>query len=437
MSATVISMADFNAAAAQAQYVRRPVSVLVHWSESGAWGEEVTIPYVEFEAQAAAVATGYTLGGYLKTKITVNFDDGETYQCRIDLAATDEMGFTDHCLDMLRFYETDKGRDYYQRTNSEDLIEFVRGIDFGIDAQLNGERRAAGAAAEQAAREIAAIEAQAAQEKARKEAAEAYAAELARLQAGPAELAHLKPLAEGERGAVAAAKNVRRAFKKSFPDCKFSVTSRHGIIYITWQDGPTRAQVNQLVAKYKKGRFDSMSDCYDYDTTPFNEIYGGADCTNTSREISAEILATATRLVEQQSGEKITGEVKQQIWGEWADTVVWREAHNITLVDGVWHTEGGAIAWDPEDTAPTVEASTKAAAGADLDEPKFTATISGGLWSVTVTQGEDCQHFHGIKAATPQEAWQIAEAIMSQSHPANGHQDGGRSLPVALDSAGG
>lgn len=378
MSAIEISMADFNAAAAQAQYVRRPVSVLVHWSESGAWGQDVTIPFIEFEAQAAAVAIGYTLRGYHKTSVTVNFDDGETYQCRVDLAATDEMGFTDHCLGMLRFYETDKGRDYYQRTNSEDLIEFVRGIDFGIDAKLNDERRAAGAAAEQAAREIAAIEAQAAQEKARKEAAEAYAAELARLQAGPAELAHLKPLAEGGRGAVAAAKNVRRDLKKSFPDCKFSVTSRHGMIDITWQDGPTRAQVNQLVAKYKKGRFDSMTDCYDYDTTPFNEIYGGADSTNTYREISAEILATATRLVEQQSGEKITGEVKQQIWGQWADTVVWGEAHKITLVDGVWHTEGGAIAWDSEDIEPAAEHCCKAVAEPGIDESRFTATITGG-----------------------------------------------------------
>ena len=40
MSATIITMEDFKAAAAQAQqaaqFVRRPVTVTVHWSESGA-----------------------------------------------------------------------------------------------------------------------------------------------------------------------------------------------------------------------------------------------------------------------------------------------------------------------------------------------------------------------------------------------------------------
>lgn len=359
MSATLISMADFQAAQAQAQqaaqYVRRPVSVMVHSSESSTWREEVTMPFVEFESKAASVAIAYTLGGYLKTNITVNFDDGETYQCRVDLGATYEMGFTDHCLDMLSFYDTDKGRDYYQRTQSEDLIQFIRGIDFGIDAQLNDERRAAGAAAEQIAQEKAAIEAKAAQEKARKEAAEARAAELARLLAGPAELSHLKPVVEGERWAVAAAKNVRRDLKKSFPGCKFSVTSRHGTIYVSWQDGPTRSQVYELINKFKNGCFDSMTDCYEYNSTPFNDIYGGIDYINTSRSIGADLLAIATRLVEQQSGEQITGDATQQIWGEWATVIVRREAHNITLVDGVWHSEGGPIEWDSQEVTLAVE----------------------------------------------------------------------------------
>ena len=49
MSATIITMEDFKAAAQQAeqatQFVRRPVTVTVHWSESGAWQKEQVVAY--------------------------------------------------------------------------------------------------------------------------------------------------------------------------------------------------------------------------------------------------------------------------------------------------------------------------------------------------------------------------------------------------------
>ena len=67
MSATIITMEDFKAAAQQAeqaaQFVRRPVSVLVHWSESGAWGEEELCTFSDFEARALGVAMSYADGG--------------------------------------------------------------------------------------------------------------------------------------------------------------------------------------------------------------------------------------------------------------------------------------------------------------------------------------------------------------------------------------
>ena len=87
MSATLISMEDFNTAKQQqqqaAQFVRRPVSVLVHWSESGAWGKEELCTFADFEARAQVVALGYVGGGYQKTSVTVNFDDGDSYQARL------------------------------------------------------------------------------------------------------------------------------------------------------------------------------------------------------------------------------------------------------------------------------------------------------------------------------------------------------------------
>ncbi|MBJ7592623.1 LPD25 domain-containing protein [Aeromonas veronii] len=167
MSATLISMADFNAAKQQqaAQFVRRPVSVLVHWSESGAWGEEELCTFSDFEARAQVAALGYVGGGYQKTSVTVNFDDGDSYQARLDLAASDTHGFTDHCLAMLAFAETEKGRAYYQADEWQSLLEFVRGIDFGPDAAAKvAATRAAGEAAEKAEQDRIEAEKQAAME---------------------------------------------------------------------------------------------------------------------------------------------------------------------------------------------------------------------------------------------------------------------------------
>jgi len=71
MSATIITMEDFNAAAQQAkqaaQFVRRPVTVTVHWSESSAWENEQVVAYVDFEKTAFAVALEHAGRGYLKT----------------------------------------------------------------------------------------------------------------------------------------------------------------------------------------------------------------------------------------------------------------------------------------------------------------------------------------------------------------------------------
>ncbi|BBQ32873.1 hypothetical protein WP2W18E01_P11200 (plasmid) [Aeromonas caviae] len=261
MSATIITMEDFKAAAQQAeqaaQFVRRPVSVLVHWSESGAWGEEELCTFSDFEARALGVAMSYADGGYLKTKITVTFDDGETYQTRIDLAAGDELGFAHHCAGMISFYETDKGRDYYQRMDMIDLINFVKGIDFGAAAQRLAEQERDAALAVQIAKEKAAE----AKKQAEAAAEQAYKAEIERLKTAP-EFAHLAQIGSGASGKEVA-KNIRaqlkKAFAKDYQGCKFSVRCQRGgwstSIYISWTDGPTRAQVRAEIDQFKGGRY--------------------------------------------------------------------------------------------------------------------------------------------------------------------------------------
>lgn len=430
MSATIITMEDFKAAAQQAeqagQFVRRPVTVTVHWSESGAWQNEQVVAYADFEKTAFDVALEHAGRGYLKTKITVTFDDGEIYQCRIDLAAHDEIGFADHCLSMLAFYETPKGRNYYVATASEDLITFVQGIDLGCSVADNDERRAHASDVETAAR--LAIEKQRRIEAAAQETAanNAYAAELARLQAGAPEYAHLTPLGEPARGGVPAAKNVRRDLKNAFPGIKFSVKSSYDTINVSWLDGPTRSEVEAVIEKYENGKFDGMTDCFNFDTSPFNAVFGGCRYTFVQREHSDELMAAATRYLEMRSGEQVTGDSNQRIWGEWAQCLLTREANKITLVAGVWHRKGDPIVW--QETQLAVVAPVAAV------KPKFTAQRVGALWSVTIEQGEECHQFDNIAADSMGKACRIAWERLTQPTPPDDDPEGGQPWPMGMDA---
>ena len=421
MSATIITMEDFKAAAQQAeqaaQFVRRPVSVLVHWSESGAWGEEELCTFSDFEARALGVAMSYADGGYLKTKITVTFDDGETYQTRIDLAAGDELGFAHHCAGMISFYETDKGRDYYQRMDMIDLINFVKGIDFGAAAQRLAEQERDAALAVQIAKE------QAAEAKKQAEAAaeQAYKAEIERLKTAP-EFAHLAQIGSGASGKEVA-KNIRaqlkKAFAKDYQGCKFSVRCQRGgwstSIYISWTDGPTRAQVRAEIDQFKGGRYNGMIDMYESNYCPFTDVFGSAEFMNTSRDLSDELRALAAQLVAAENNAsdyncpelEVSGRISITARGPLLDGKPWPLAEVVE-----------------EQAAPVevvqVEAQIK---------PKFSAKLSGGLWSVTIQQGEQVAQFDGITATSMPDACRIAWAMLTQPTPPD-DDPSGEPLPV-------
>ena len=75
----------------------KPVWVQVLWSEYSRFKENELMTYIDFEIRAlkAAIKKGYGKG-YWKTKINVLFDDGNTYECRLDLAPHDTHGFEHH-----------------------------------------------------------------------------------------------------------------------------------------------------------------------------------------------------------------------------------------------------------------------------------------------------------------------------------------------------
>jgi len=90
-----------------------PVWVKVIWSESGKFKDNELIPFAEFErkARAAAMHKGRNMQpmeqycGYYKTKVLVLFDDGHEYECRLDLAPRDTLGFRDHAEQLISYYE--------------------------------------------------------------------------------------------------------------------------------------------------------------------------------------------------------------------------------------------------------------------------------------------------------------------------------------------
>lgn len=437
MSATLISMADFNAAKQQqqqaTQFVRRPVSVLVHWSESGAWGEEELCTFSDFEARALGVAMAYADGGYLKTKITVTFDDGETYQARIDLAAGDELGFAHHCAGMISFYETDKGRDYYQRMGMNDLINFVKGIDFGADAQRLAEQERDAALAVQIAKE----KAEEAKKQAEAAAEQAYKAEIERLKTAP-EFAHLAQIGSGARG-TEVAKNIRaqlkKAFAKDYQGCKFSVRCQRGgwstSIYISWTDGPTRAQVRAEIDQFKGGRYNGMIDMYESNYCPFTDVFGSAEFMNTSRDLSDELRAMAAQLVAAENNAsdyncpelEVSGRISITTSGPLLDGKPWPLAEVV-------EEQAAPVEVAPveEQAAPVEIAKVEEQAPAQI-KPKFSAKQAGGLWSVTIQQGEQVAQFDGITAASMPEACRIAWAMLTQPTPPD-DDPSGQPLPV-------
>lgn len=95
----------------------RPVWVQVIWSESGAFEENELMPFIDFEILALDAVIGKGKDeGYWKTKIKVLFDDGNSYECILDLASDCIHGFMHHAKNLIDSFENsedDGGSEYY------------------------------------------------------------------------------------------------------------------------------------------------------------------------------------------------------------------------------------------------------------------------------------------------------------------------------------
>jgi len=92
-------------------------------------------------------------------------------------------------------------------------------------------------------------------------------------------------------GGKEAAQNVRILLRREFKGVKFSVTSDHSSVSIKWTDGPTAAQVNDVVRRFDIGRSDTQSDYFYTAESPWSKLFGGVQYLSTSRTESPELVA--------------------------------------------------------------------------------------------------------------------------------------------------
>lgn len=116
---------------------------------------------------------------------------------------------------------------------------------------------------------------------------------------------------ERGRGAKVAAANIRKVLKARFPGVKFSVRRDGSSIDIRWTDGPIVQAVTEAAGRFKAGRFDGMTDCYEYDRDVWHDLFGSAQYIFPQRAHSDALVAAAIDAVAQQYGEKDRPTVEQ------------------------------------------------------------------------------------------------------------------------------
>jgi hypothetical protein len=104
-----------------------PVSVLVHWSESERFEDNKQYSFEEFERLALLSAVVNPLGGYDKTKVTVEFNNKQSHSCRLDLGCgSNDLGFADHCFKILEAALSNTYSWYAESQEGQELISRLK-----------------------------------------------------------------------------------------------------------------------------------------------------------------------------------------------------------------------------------------------------------------------------------------------------------------------
>lgn len=94
-----------------------------------------------------------------------------------------------------------------------------------------------------------------------------------------------------------AAVNLRTMLKRAFPGVKFSVRSGRGAgvssIDVKWTGLPRKEEVEAIANRFELGSFNGMDDLYEYDPSPWTDLFGGVRYVFCEREYTREALVAA------------------------------------------------------------------------------------------------------------------------------------------------
>lgn len=93
-------------------------------------------------------------------------------------------------------------------------------------------------------------------------------------------------------------KNIKLHLKKIFPDVKFSVKKDgYSAVYISWEDGVTTSQVEKEVSIFEAGKFNGHEDIYEYNRTPFGQVFQTVEYIFTNRKYSDNYMEKAINYI--------------------------------------------------------------------------------------------------------------------------------------------
>ena len=87
-------------------------------------------------------------------------------------------------------------------------------------------------------------------------------------------------------------RNVRAVLKHEFPGVKFKVSTRNGSmsdsLTVSYEDGPAKDKVWNVLKGFDEGRFDPYTDYHDTEATPVSVVCGGFDYVFLNRDVSED-----------------------------------------------------------------------------------------------------------------------------------------------------
>jgi hypothetical protein len=132
-------------------------------------------------------------------------------------------------------------------------------------------------------------------------------------------------------GGTFAAKNIRILLKEAFKGQKFSVTSDYSKVSVNWIDGPTDAQVTEVIGQFDIGHSDTQTDYFYTKDTAFSQLFGGVQYLSTSRETSDALIQQAINQLYQNDANRPTVNDwrKQEGIFSWNNDSKWNECRRM------------------------------------------------------------------------------------------------------------